>query len=310
MRGRAALLVLLWPLAGAAQDPAAMPALDLPANARLALEESLPGPLRLATGPWDGTIPRAEVAGPVDRQVWQIAATGLTTAQIADRIARAAEAAGFAPLFACGATACGGFDFRFALDTAAPPALHVDLGDYRYLAARRVDGAAIEAVVSRTARTGFVQLSLAGGAEAADAAPPIGGAPGPVPGGAPAGGLGAALVAEGHVVLTGLDFATGQAALAEGPVPALADLADWLAAHPDARIALVGHTDADGPLELNIALSHRRAEAVRDRLVGVHGAEAARIETGGMGWLAPRASNLDPGGREANRRVEAILLAP
>ena len=44
-------------------------------------------------------------------------------------------------------------------------------------------------------------------------------------------------------------------------------LADWLAADPARRIALVGHTDASGGLAANIALSKQRAEAVRQALL-------------------------------------------
>ena len=37
-------------------------------------------------------------------------------------------------------------------------------------------------------------------------------------------------------------------------------------------------------------------------------APAAQVSAEGAGYLAPRASNLTPAGRLANRRVEAVLL--
>ena len=74
------------------------------------------------------------------------------------------------------------------------------------------------------------------------------------------------------------------------------------------RVALVGHTDAQGSLDANIALSKRRAQAVADRLVAGHGVARAQLQAEGMGWLAPVATNLTPEGREANRRVEAVVL--
>ena len=40
-----------------------------------------------------------------------------------------------------------------------------------------------------------------------------------------------------------------------------------------------------------------------------YGIDPARVQAEGMGYLAPIASNLSPAGREANRRVEAILLS-
>ena len=71
---------------------------------------------------------------------------------------------------------------------------------------------------------------------------------------------------------------------------------------------LVGHTDTVGSLDANIALSRRRAEAVRARLVEAHGVDGARIDARGVGYLAPAVANDSDEGREANRRVEAVLL--
>ena len=52
----------------------------------------------------------------------------------------------------------------------------------------------------------------------------------------------------------------------------------------------------------------RRAESVLERLATVHGVARDQLETGGVAYLSPIASNLTAGGREANRRVEAVLL--
>jgi OOP family OmpA-OmpF porin len=121
--------------------------------------------------------------------------------------------------------------------------------------------------------------------------------------------LAARLLAEGHVVLGGLQFPSGSASLAEDRYESLAGLAAFLAANPTASIVLVGHTDATGTLAANTALSRARAQAVRTRLIGAHGADPDRIAAEGAGWLAPVASNLTPEGQAANRRVEAVLLS-
>jgi OOP family OmpA-OmpF porin len=73
-------------------------------------------------------------------------------------------------------------------------------------------------------------------------------------------------------------------------------------------VALVGHTDAQGTLDNNIALSKKRATSVLNRLVEKHGVDANQLTAEGMGYLSPIASNLSAEGREANRRVEAVLL--
>jgi len=113
----------------------------------------------------------------------------------------------------------------------------------------------------------------------------------------------------GHVILSDLVFDTGSAELGEGPFDSLAKLADYLRANPTRRIALVGHTDAVGGLDGNIALSKRRAASVRARMTNTLGVPEAQLVAEGVGFLAPVANNLSGAGREANRRVEAVLIS-
>ena len=96
--------------------------------------------------------------------------------------------------------------------------------------------------------------------------------------------------------------------MAAGEYPSLAALAKWLQDQPDARVALVGHTDASGGLEANIALSRKRAEAVRQELTRRFNIPANRVEAQGVGPLAPRAPHRSDKDRALNRRVEAVLL--
>jgi outer membrane protein OmpA-like peptidoglycan-associated protein len=67
-----------------------------------------------------------------------------------------------------------------------------------------------------------------------------------------------------------------------------------------------GHADATGPDSYNHDLSFKRAQAVRDYLVG-HGVAPERIRAAGMGEARPVASNATPEGRANNRRVEIVL---
>ena len=93
------------------------------------------------------------------------------------------------------------------------------------------------------------------------------------------------------------------------PFDSLQALADYLANAPDLQVALVGHTDSSGPLDVNIALSKRRAGSVLERLVSDYGVARKQLEAQGMGYLAPVASNLTQQGRDANRRVEVIITS-
>ena len=49
--------------------------------------------------------------------------------------------------------------------------------------------------------------------------------------------------------------------------------------------------------------------AVVTRLVERHGVDSAQVSYDGVGYLAPRATNLTPEGRTKNRRVEVILTS-
>ncbi|KIQ70855.1 hypothetical protein [Wenxinia marina] len=123
MKAAAALLGLALASGAAAQS------LDLPGNAvRVSEEAADPGTAEIAIGPYaEGRLPSLTVDGRVARSVWRIASAGLTTAQIMARLGAQLGPAGFETVYACDTDACGGFDFRFALDVADPPDMHVDL---------------------------------------------------------------------------------------------------------------------------------------------------------------------------------------
>ncbi|MFN2349075.1 MAG: OmpA family protein [Thioalkalivibrio sp.] len=72
-------------------------------------------------------------------------------------------------------------------------------------------------------------------------------------------------------------------------------------------IEVAGHTDSTGTVELNMALSQRRADSVAGYLMGqdVH---SVRITTIGFGPHRPVADNNTAQGRTMNRRVELTLI--
>lgn len=72
-------------------------------------------------------------------------------------------------------------------------------------------------------------------------------------------------------------------------------------------IRVEGHTDTSGPSSYNFALSERRAETVKARLVEEF--PGVDITTAGRGESSPAATNETPEGRRANRRVELIVRA-
>ena len=71
-------------------------------------------------------------------------------------------------------------------------------------------------------------------------------------------------------------------------------------------VLVVGHTDSIGSDAYNERLSLRRANAVRNHLVG-KGLDAQRIRTEGRGETQPIANNTTEEGRAQNRRVEVQI---
>jgi outer membrane protein OmpA-like peptidoglycan-associated protein len=88
---------------------------------------------------------------------------------------------------------------------------------------------------------------------------------------------------------------------------ALAQLATIIAAYPNGRVELFGHTDAKGDDAYNQRLSERRAQSVARWLTEKHGVDNARMTTRGLGESKPVADNATDEGRQKNRRVEAIV---
>ena len=304
-------------LAGAAPVAAFEPVLPWPATLT-ASEERAPDSYALPLGPWaDGSLATELREGRLRRSAWMIDNGEVTSLGLLEPLRSQLRDAGFEIRFECATRACGGFDFRFATPVLPEPAMHVDLGDFRFLSATRETAEGREAaslLVSRSGRAGFVQLvhvdpdprSAPGVVASSKSAEPS--APGPaVPSEVPGAGTIALALEYGSVVLEGLTFATGGTTLSADSDSALAALGAYLAAHPDRSIALVGHTDAEGALAGNLDLSRRRAAAVRDHLIRAFGIAPDRIAAEGVGYLAPRASNLDPEGRARNRRVEVML---
>ena len=88
---------------------------------------------------------------------------------------------------------------------------------------------------------------------------------------------------------------------------ALSQLATVIAAYPNGRVELSGHTDARGGDAYNLRLSERRAAAVAAWLVERHGVPAGRLATRGEGETRPVGDNATEEGRQRNRRVEALI---
>ncbi len=119
--------------------------------------------------------------------------------------------------------------------------------------------------------------------------------------------LGQDIDTKGYVIVDGIYFDTNKATLKPDSAPALTEVAKLLNERADLAVWVVGHTDSQGSLAHNQALSENRARAVVDELAANYGISRERMEGHGVGPLAPQATNKSDGGRAKNRRV--VLVA-
>ncbi len=292
---------------------------------------------RMPIGPFRGDrVESLLTEGTLDQRAWRLDATGMSTLQLLRPLREQVIAAGFRVIYECEAVTCGGFDFRYGTEVLPEPEMHVDLGDFRFLAAERKtdDGSEyISLIVSRAVDQGFVQVTRVGQVVVAAPGfvPPVATpaveqpitpdsqtpespvepevATEPVGPVEPDGSLADRLTSDGKLVLSDLVFPSGSAELAEGTIGSVSELGKFLLENPGARVMLVGHTDSAGDLPANISLSRARARSVRQWLLKTFGIPARQIEAEGVGFLSPRAPNSTEAGRLENRRVEVLLLS-
>lgn len=110
---------------------------------------------------------------------------------------------------------------------------------------------------------------------------------------------------DGRVATQGILFAHNSDRIRPESTPTLEEIATILREHPELRLAIEGHTDADGADEYNQQLSVRRAAAVKAWLVE-EGIDDGRLQAAGFGETRPVADNASPEGKQQNRRVELV----
>lgn len=116
----------------------------------------------------------------------------------------------------------------------------------------------------------------------------------------------AQLKATGRAVWHGITFGTNSAAIVSGSEAVLHEIAELLRSNPDWELTIEGHTDDVGTVESNLALSQKRADAVKKWLVEQERVAAVRLNTVGYGMTKPIDDNRTEEGRARNRRVELV----
>jgi OOP family OmpA-OmpF porin len=226
----------------------------------------------------------------------------------------ALDKAGMKTVFACAKETCGEDFGDFILEQrlgtrfieggeASSSPFNYGRNDNRYLlaAGTRPDGTALTVAVYVVDpvqdKLGGVYLDIVEGK--------------PMEGGKVAANLNAAdmakgIATEGKVAIYGVYFDTGKADVKPESAKALAEMASMLKQSPKLKVFVVGHTDNQGVVAQNLALSQRRAESVVQALSVTYKIDAARLSPKGVAAYAPLASNRLDAGRQQNRRVELV----
>jgi OOP family OmpA-OmpF porin len=274
---------------------------------RLFTEQTENGTLRVPIAPWSqqSSVPHEKRSGTVTVSTLELRATSITPAQVAAPIRQALRDAEFQISLDCMSNECGGFDYRVNTPIISPPNMYVNLRDFLSMTGTKGSDHIINILISRIGERIYIQERRVD--PAADA-PVTTSKITTIAQPKPTTNISDQFTQAGAVTLDGLDFTSGSTNLGEGPFSILSELADYLRQNPNTKIVLVGHSDAVGGLEGNITISKQRAEAVRRRLISKYGIQKSRITAQGIAYLAPRASNQTPEGREQNRRVEAVVL--
>lgn len=105
------------------------------------------------------------------------------------------------------------------------------------------------------------------------------------------------------VGLPSVYFKLGSGSIDYTNYPALTEVAKFLKKNKDAKLTVVGHTDATGPEDFNKKLGEKRAQSVIDHLVKIYGIDASRltaVSEGSSNALAVKKN------ARANRRVDFL----
>jgi outer membrane protein OmpA-like peptidoglycan-associated protein len=101
-------------------------------------------------------------------------------------------------------------------------------------------------------------------------------------------------------------FDSGKATLKDGAMQTIDRLAEFLTKYPNEKVRIEGYTDSVGSEAMNLELSRRRANAVRDALLDRR-IDSSRIDVAALGERYAVASNDNAAGRQRNRRIEVVF---
>tara|TARA_R110002073_G_scaffold139232_3_gene289459 strand:- start:12476 stop:13969 length:1494 start_codon:yes stop_codon:yes gene_type:complete len=116
------------------------------------------------------------------------------------------------------------------------------------------------------------------------------------------------LLENGKFSTTGILFNSGSDKIKPESYGVLKQIADALQQDTSLNLNIIGHTDADGADEVNLSLSKKRSEAVKNALITVYNISGNRLQTDGKGESVAVGDNNTVEGKAQNRRVEFVKM--
>lgn len=113
------------------------------------------------------------------------------------------------------------------------------------------------------------------------------------------------LMKDGKIITNDIHFDYDKASIRSSSMTIIRSIAEMMEEHADIRLSIEGHTDDRGAGNYNMELSHARAAAVREALIGLS-IDPTRLSTKGLGETRPISTNTTEAGRAINRRVEFV----
>jgi len=116
------------------------------------------------------------------------------------------------------------------------------------------------------------------------------------------------LMEEGKAVTNDILFDVNSDKIRQESFAIINQFGDALQKNPSLKMKIIGHTDNDGNDASNLALSQKRAIAVKSYITENYAVAGSRIQADGKGESQPVASNASAEGKAKNRRVEFVKL--
>lgn len=293
--------------------------LVLPSTTEAIEDSAREGSIELPTGQYGQlSKPSESVSGAIERRAWVIPQTK-SALELTNQLVTQLQREGYKVHWHCAGDACGGFDFRYSIETSPPPDFQVNLNDFYYYDLRAPNGN-IETLLASDVSGDIHLQNISIVPSEIELVPDT-----DVNNGVDTGAAAAIAVEkpteakpqdtaqqagnqDARWVLRSVTFDQGQSTPSGYDNDELERIAERLDQEPQLTVYIVGHSDQSGSLAGNLSITRARANAVRGILVNEFSVDPNRILADGVGFLAPIADNDTDAGRAKNRRVEAVFL--